>query len=169
MEYIRIGKIVNTHGIRGEVKIYSYSDFDDQRYKKGNVVYLLHEGNYIPLTVHSYREHKGMALVSFEQLQDINLVEKYKNDNLYIDRDSREPLEEGEYYRDELENLDAYDQDGNALGTTLGIEETNGAQNNLRIRMENGKEFLVPYIPEFIEEVDLEENKIVIKMQEGLL
>ena len=68
-----------------------------------------------------------------------------------------------------MEGLDAYDENGNLLGKTIGIEETNGAQDNLRIEMKDGKQFLVPYIDEFIAEVDLEENRIVISMQEGLL
>ena len=168
MKYIRIGKMINTHGIKGEVKIYSYSDFDDERYVKGNQVWMKHGEQMIPLTVKSYRVHKGFPLVSFEELADINAVEPYRNCELFITDDMREELEEG-YYYDELENLEAFDHNGNRLGVTVGIEETNGAQDNLRILMDNGKTFLVPYIDEFIEEVDLDNEKIIIHMQEGLL
>lgn len=168
MKYIRIGKIINTHGIKGEAKIYSYSDFDEVRYQKGNRVYFKVNDEMKPFTVKTYREHKGFPLVSFEELKDINAIEPYKNTELYIDDDMREELDEG-YYFDELEGLDAYDENGNLLGKTIGIEETNGAQDNLRIEMKDGKQFLVPYIDEFIAEVDLEKNRIVISMQEGLL
>ncbi|MGM9941939.1 MAG: ribosome maturation factor RimM [Bulleidia sp.] len=167
-KYIRIGKMINTHGIKGEIKIWSYSDFDDERYVKGNTVYMKVNGEMMPLTVKSYRVHKGFPLVSFEELKDINAVEKYKECELYITDDMRDALEEG-YYYDELEGLDAFDQNGNRLGITIGIEETNGAQDNLRIETGDGKSFLVPYIDEFILEVDLDENRIVIAMQEGLL
>lgn len=167
-KYIRIGRMINTHGIKGEIKIRSYSDFDEQRYVKGNTVYMKVNEEMMPLTVKSYRVHKGFPLVSFEELKDINAVEKYRECELYITDDMREELDEG-YYYDELEGLDAYDREGNLLGTTIGIEETNGAQDNLRIETESGKTFLVPYIEEFIVEVDLDENRIVIAMQEGLL
>lgn len=167
-KYIRIGRMINTHGIKGEIKIRSYSDFDEQRYVKGNTVYMKVNEEMMPLTVKSYRVHKGFPLVSFEELKDINAVEKYRECELYITDDMREELDEG-YYYDELEGLDAYDTEGNLLGTTIGIEETNGAQDNLRIETESGKTFLVPYIEEFIVEVDLDENRIVIAMQEGLL
>ena len=85
--------------------------------------------------------------------------------------ENREIMSNFEYDRlyDELENLEAFDQNGNRLGVTVGIEETNGAQDNMRIVMDSGRSFLVPYIDEFIEEVDLDNNRIVINMQEGLL
>ena len=89
-----------------------------------------------------------------------------------VERRQRDEVEDGEVDvvdDDELEDLEAFDQDGNRLGVTIGIEETNGAQDNLRIAMDNGRSFLVPYIDEFIEEVDLDHNRIVINMQEGLL
>ena len=168
MKYIRIGKMINTHGIKGEAKIYSYSDFDDERYAKGNTVWMKHGDEMIPLTVKTYRVHKGFPLVSFEELKDINAVEPYRNCELFVTDDMREELDEG-YYYDELENLEAFDQNGNRLGVTVGIEETNGAQDNMRIVMDSGRSFLVPYIDEFIEEVDLDNNRIVINMQEGLL
>ena len=76
MKYIRIGKMINTHGIKGEAKIYSYSDFDDERYAKGNTVWMKHGDEMIPLTVKTYRVHKGFLLVSFEELKDINPVEQ---------------------------------------------------------------------------------------------
>lgn len=167
-KYIRIGRMINTHGIKGEIKIRSYSDFDEQRYVKGNTVYMKVNEEMMPLTVKSYRVHKGFPLVSFEELKDINAVEKYRECELYITDDMREELDEG-YYYDELEGLDAYDTEGNLLGTTIGIEETNGAQDNLRIETKSGKTFLVPYIEEFIVEVDLDENRIIIAMQDGLL
>ena len=83
MAYIRIGKVVNTHGLKGELKISSESDFDDIRYKKGNTVYLRTEEGYVPFEVATFRLHKGFPLVSFKDFQDINLVEKFKNCIVY--------------------------------------------------------------------------------------
>lgn len=169
MEYIEIGKIVNTHGLKGELKIESWSSFDEIRYAKGNTVFLKIDNNYVPFTVATYRSHKGFPLVSFEGFQDINLVEKYKFHIVYIDKDERDELEEDEFYSDELLDLDVLDDDSNKIGTVIAVEFTNGAQDNLRVRTSEGKEFLVPYVDEFIFDVNLDENYIQIHLMDGLL
>ena len=169
MNYIRIGTVINTHGLKGELKISSESDFDDIRYKKGNTVYLECEAGMKPFQVQTYRVHKGFPLVSFTDHTDINLVEQYKGCGVYIDAKDRQDLPEGEYYRDQLEGLCAVDEEGASLGTVVAVEETMGAQNNLRIRDPEGKEFLVPNVPAFVVKVDLSEKKIVIRRIEGLL
>lgn len=168
-EMICIGKIINTHGLKGEVKIRSYSDFDAERYAKGNTVYIAYEGNYLPFQTATYRVHKGYPLVSFQNYQDINLIEKYRDCEIYIDRKTRKPLKDGEYYRDELTGLQAVDEEGNSIGEVIAVEETYGAQNNLRIARKDQNDVLVPYIPEFIVKVDLKNHQIVIHAEEGLL
>lgn len=169
MNYICIGKIVNTHGIKGELKIQSYSDFDSERYKKGNIVYINYENQYLPFIVKTFRVHKGHSLVSFEEHNNINDVEKYKQHMIFISEQERKPLKNGQYYRNQIVGLIAKDTNGNILGNVISVEETTGAQNNIRIQTETKEEFLVPYIPEFIQSVDLENSTIVISMQEGLL
>ena len=169
MEYICIGKIVNTFGIRGELKIKSYSDFDAERYQKGSTVYVLKDGKYLPFVTASYRRHKGFPLVSFHDLQDINLVEQYRDCEVYIDKDARKQLKAGEYYRSEIEGLKAVDENGNVLGTVSAVEETLGANNYMRIQKEDGSEALIPYVPAFVKEVRKEEGVIIIHVVEGLL
>ena len=169
MTYICIGKMINTHGIKGEVKIDSYSDFDYDRYKKVNQVYVYFEKEYHPLTVASYRRHKGYPLVSFVNMQNINDVEKYKGSQLYISAQSRKQLQQGEYYRTDLIGLTVVNEDGQTLGKVISVEETLGAQNNLRIALETGKEILIPYIPMIIKNVDLPQQTITIHQIGGLL
>lgn len=169
MAYIRIGKIVNTHGIKGEVKIASESDFDEVRYQKGNTVWLHIDGRYEPFEVASFRMHKGFPLVTFAGLNDINAVEQYKGQPVYIDEKDRQELPEGEYYRNQLTGLQAVDEEGTVIGKVTAVEETMGAQNNLRIRSEEGREYLVPNVPAFVVRVNLDEGIIVIRRIEGLL
>ncbi len=169
MDFIEIGKIVNTHGLKGELKIESWSSFDDIRYEKGNTVYLNINHEFVPFIVATYREHKGYALVSFEGLQDINLVEKYKTHIVYIDKDSRGELEEDEYYSDDLVGLTVLDEEGINIGEVISVEFTNGAQDNLRVRTTNQKEFLVPYVDAFILDVNIDEGYIQIHVMDGLL
>lgn len=169
MEYIEIGRVVNTHGLKGELKIESWSDFDDVRYRKGNTVYLETEEGYLPFKVQSFRMHKGNPLVVFQGYGDINLVEKYKGCIVCIAESDRHSLPEGEYYADELTGLRAVDENDAEIGEVISVEETRGAQKNLRIRMADGKEFLLPDIPMFVLDIDPEEGIIRIHMDEGLL
>ncbi|MBR4461791.1 MAG: 16S rRNA processing protein RimM [Erysipelotrichaceae bacterium] len=165
MEYILIGKIVNTFGIKGELKVYSYTDFVEERFKKGSKVYLGEE--HLPFIVKSCREHKGMLLVLFETNEDINLVEQYKDFEIYKAEEDIETLKDGYYFRD-LKDLDVYVDDV-LVGKVLKVEEGITA-NNLRIlKTEDGKEYLVPFLPVFVEKVDLEKRRIDIVRMEGLL
>ena len=169
MEYISIGRIVNTHGIKGELKVESWSDFDEERYETGNRVFICHKGEYLPFTVKSFRFHKNHTLLMLEEIRDINDAEQYKTDEVCISADSREELPEGEYYQDELIGLQAADEDGNVLGEVIDVEETSYTQNRLRIRRDDGQEFLVPFVPAFIREVNFDGEVIVIRVMEGLL
>ena len=169
MEYIAIGKIVNTHGLKGELKIESWSDFDEIRYAKGSTVYIDYQDELIEVHPVSYRVHKGYALVAFEGLQDINLVEKYKTCEILIADSDRQDLPEGEYYVDELIGMTVKDEEGSLIGTVIDVEETRGAQNNLRVEREGMKDALIPYVPEFITDIDDEKGVITVHVIEGLL
>ncbi len=165
MEYILIGKVVNTFGIKGELKVYPYTDFIEERFKKGSKVYLGED--YLPFVVKSYREHKGMLLVLFEANEDINLVEKYKDYEIYKAKEDIEMLQDGYYFRD-LKDLDVY-VENEAIGKVLQVEEGITA-NNLRIlKNSDQKEYLVPFLPVFVENVDLDQKRIDIVKMEGLL
>ncbi len=165
MEYILIGKVVNTFGIKGELKVYPYTDFIEERFKKGSKVYLGED--YLPFVVKSYREHKGMLLVLFEANEDINLVEKYKDYEIYKAKEDIEMLQDGYYFRD-LKDLDVY-VENEVIGKVLQVEEGITA-NNLRIlKNSDQKEYLVPFLPVFVENVDLDQKRIDIVKMEGLL
>lgn len=166
MNYVNIGKILNTFGIKGELKIDSYTDFVKERFKKGSTVYVGED--YLPFTVRSCKEHKGFLLVQFEGYEDINLVEKYKNMYVYKSRDDIKPLKKGEYYFSDLKNLDVYVND-QKIGKVINVEE-GIRNNNLRVlKDEDKKEYLVPFIPVFIKNVDLEAKRIDVNSIEGLL
>ena len=169
MGYIQIGTIINSHGLKGELKIRSSSDFDDLRYQTGNTVYLYQNGSYLPVKVASFRVHKGYSLVSFEGMQDINLAEQYKNSLVCIQDTDRHELEDGEYYIDELNGMKVVDEAGNEIGTVIAVEPTVGAQNNLRVKKTAGGTALIPNVDEFVKEIDEEQSVITIHVEEGLL
>jgi len=164
MEFVRIGKIINTFGIRGELKLECYSDFIDERFKKDTTVYIGEDK--IPFVMKNHKMHKGFLLIQFKDNEDINLVEKYKNMFVYKSKDDIKPLKKGEYYFSDLMNLDVYVNE-KYVGKVINVES--GIRSNyLRINVD-GKEKLVPYLPPFIDSVDLDNKKIVLKDIEGLL
>ncbi len=166
MEYVVIGKILNTFGIKGELKADAYTDFVEERFKKDSTVYIGEE--HVPFVMRSYRMHKGFYLLSFKDVDDINLVEKYKGMLLYKAKSDIHKLKEGEYYFSDLKDLDVY-VDGRKIGKVLQVEEGIAA-NNLRVlKDEDRKEYLVPFLPVFIRSVDLDGKRIDVIQMEGLL
>lgn len=166
MEYILIGKILNTFGIKGELKVASYTDFDEERFKKNSKIYIGED--YIEFKVKDYRMHKGFLLLTLKDNEDINLVEKYKGQLIYKSSKDIKPLKKGEYYFSDLKDLDVYVED-KLIGKVLKVEE-GIKHNNLRIlKNEDNKEYLVPFLDVFIKNVDLDNKRIDVIKMEGLL
>lgn len=165
MEFIKVGRIVNTFGIKGELKVKSFTDFPELRFAKEATVYLEQKEE---LIIENHRIHKNMHLIKLKDLDNINDVLKYKDHDLYIKKSQTTKLPAGEYYFYELKDLEVYDKNNNFLGIVKNVES--GLANNvLRIKQEDGKEFLVPYVKSFIKDVNLTKKKIIIHVIEGLL
>lgn len=100
---VEVGQIVNTHGIKGEVKVKSNSDFTDTRFQPGEVLIVNHHHNEIEMTITSYRIHKGFHMLKFEGINNINDVEQYKGDYLFQERDYEDiELNENEFYYSDI-------------------------------------------------------------------
>lgn len=163
MDKVRVGQIVNTHGIKGEVKVKSFTDFEDIRFKKGNTVLLDDE----ILEIQSFRIHKGFVLLTFKGYQNINDVEKWKGKELFVSVDDLHELEDNENYYYELSDCDVYDEDDNLLGTVSELIET-PAHLILRVSKNENKDLLIPFVEQFIIDVISEEKKIVVRVLEGM-
>lgn len=162
MNYYRCGKIMTTHGIKGELKVKVTSDFD--RFVKGNTLYILHNEEYIKVVVHHVSDFGKYLLVSFEDMLDINLVEKYHLDEIYVSEEDREELEEDEYYYSDLIGCSVYNQDQVFRGTVEEIKEM--PQCDYLYIAYNNIHYYVPFINEFVLEVT---DRIVIQEIEGLI
>ncbi len=164
MNYYKCGHIMTTHGLKGDLKIKNLSDFE--RFKKGNQLYILHNDEYIPVIVNKVSTYKGdTLLVSFKDLLDINLVEKYHSDDIYVSDIEREDDElDGDYYYSDLVGKNVVNQNGDARGKVLEIKEL--PQCDYLVVQYNGKNSLVPFIDEFV--LDVTDNDIVINEIEGL-
>ncbi|MDO6847383.1 ribosome maturation factor RimM [Priestia megaterium] len=169
MKWFKVGKIVNTHGVKGEVRIVSTTDFADERYEKGNKLYIFKEKQSEPVevTVASHRRHKNFDLLTFEGYHNVNDVEQYKNSEVKIPEEQLTDLEDGEFYFHEIIGCTVTTEDGVEVGTVKEIL-TPGA-NDVWVVKKGGKEVLIPYIDDVVQSIDIEEKEIVITVMEGLL
>lgn len=167
MDYFKIGTIINTRGLRGELKVKSDTDFQMDRYKKGNIIYILYEGKYLDFTVLEHKNMKNQDFLVLKDHEDINLVERYKGCEIFVSDDSDTTLYEDEYHISEIIGLEIY-QKNNKVGEVWDVKELPQGD-YLDIVNEEGKHSLVPFRDEFIVEIDLEEGYIEIIEMEGLL
>lgn len=163
---INVGKIVNTHGVKGEVKILTASDFASERFKPGKVLMIPFKEEKVTLTIKSYRTHKNFHMVSFEGLNNINDVEKYKGLDVFQDIENEDiVLDEHEYFYSDIIGCTVFD-DAREIGTVKEILET-GANDVWVVQGE--KEYLIPYIEDVVKFIDIDHKKIIIEPIEGLL
>ncbi|PFA67905.1 ribosome maturation factor RimM [Bacillus sp. AFS015802] len=169
-KWFKVGKIVNTHGVKGEVKVVSTTDFPEERYQKGNTLHLFRTESQDPisLVIKSHRNHKSFDLLTFEGYENINEVEKFKGGILKVEEDQLQDLEEGEYYFHEIVGCKVVTTAGEDLGTIKEILSP-GANDVWVVKGERGKEYLIPYIEDIVISVDIEDQLITIEPMEGLL
>ena len=150
---LKVGKIVNTHSLKGEVKVISSTDFEEQRFKKGSEL-LITRGNQVvkEVVVESYRTHKNNLLVKFVGIDTIEEAEKLKNLQIKIDSDNIGELEENEFYFHEIIGCEVFDENNKILGEIVEIL-TPGANDVWVIKAENGKEILIPYIEDVVKKI----------------
>ncbi len=154
---IYIGKLVNTHGIKGEVKIISDIDYKNEVFKKKNHLYI----NNDKLTISNYRTHKNFDMITFEEINDINEVLKYKNCNVYVDKNEIKNITLNE----ELIGYDVYSD--RYIGKVIKLMKNK--KYDILVIEKNEKEYLIPNIKEFVTKIDSENKKITINEIEGLI
>ncbi|MDQ0245659.1 16S rRNA processing protein RimM [Bacillus fengqiuensis] len=169
-KWFNVGKIVNTHGVRGEVRVISKTDFAEERYTPGNKLYIFKERDTEPLevTVASHRQHKSFDLLTFEGYHNINEVEQFKDSLIKIPESQLEELEEGEFYYHEIIGCSVATEEGEEVGKIKEILSP-GANDVWVIQRKSGKDLLIPYIEEVVKEIDIENKQVKIRVMEGLL
>ncbi|CAH1203091.1 Ribosome maturation factor RimM [Paenibacillus allorhizoplanae] len=165
---VTVGKVVNSHGIRGELKIVPETDFPE-RFDVGNSLIIVDSQNkQTPVTVKTSRLHKNVFIVLFSQFSNINDVEKFKGSLLKIEAKDQKPLEEGEYYYHEIIGCKVVTEDEQELGLISEIL-TPGANDVWVVSLPKGKQLLLPVIDDVILKVDIPNKTIRIHLMEGLL
>lgn len=169
-QFLTVGKIVNTHGIRGDLKVLLHTDFADIRFAPKSDLNLFHpdSGEKIKVTVAASRPLKGMYVVRFEGFDNINLVEKFKGYEIKVTKDDTIPLEEGEYYYHQIIGCRVVSEDGADLGVIEEILRP-GANDVWTVKMPNGKPLLLPVINDVVLDVNVEQKIVKVHLMEGLL
>ncbi len=165
MEYIVVGKIVSTHGIKGEIKVQSNSSFKEKRFAKKSKLYIKTAEGYKEFIVESYRVHKNIDLLAFSGFNDINLVLPYVGKDLYAYTDINDNLKEDEYHVLQIIGMDVY-QNNKLVGKVNDIIDY---PQGPYLEIVSKKKNFVPFRKEFIEDVDLEKKIITLVNMEGLI
>ena len=160
-----VGKIIGTHGIKGELKVKSDTSFD--RFSVGNVLYIkLDDHDYKRIVINSHRIHQGCDLITFNNMFDINLVEAFVGKEVYVKEHNREKDKAKVYYED-LIGCKAINEEGIELGEVKDLIEV---PNGVLLEIINGKKrALVPYVKELVPIVDIENRVVTIHEIEGLI
>lgn len=162
-----IGRVVKTHGIKGEVAVEVHTDQPEVRFAVGNTLRGTQTGKEVVLTVATARPHKGRLLLSFEEIPDRTGAEGLRGLKFFAAPLERaEDADPDEFYDHELIGL-AVHLDGETIGEVTGVMHTPGRQ-ILEVDYD-GREVLVPFVSDIVPEVNLEEGFLSITPPEGLL
>lgn len=165
-DFFRVGVIANTHGIRGEVKVFPTTE-EPKRFKGMKEVILDTGKEKKTLEIASARFFKNMVILKFKGYDNINDIEPYKGMDLLVTRENAIPLKEGEYYIADIIGAKVITEDGADFGVLRDVMTT-GA-NDVYVVDHQGKEVLLPVIPDCVLERDLEQKIVKIHVMKGLL
>lgn len=166
-DYLQVGVITSTHGIKGEVKVFPTTD-DPARFKSLKHVILDTGKEQIPLEIEGVKFFKQFVILKFKGIDNINDIEKYRKMPLLVTREDAVELAEDEYFMADIIGMQVVTDDGNVFGTLKDIMET-GANDVYVIDSDEHGEVLIPAIKDCILDVDTEENKMTIHLLDGLI
>ena len=165
--YLRVGVITTTHGVRGEVKVFPTTD-DPNRYKMLKKVFLDTGKEMLSLEIEGVKFFKQLVILKFKGIDNINDIEKYRGKDLLIPREDAVALEEGEYFIYDLIDSSVFTEDGTKLGVLSEILTT-AANDVYVVKTSSGKEILIPSIKECILDIDVDNKKIIVHLLDGLI
>ena len=162
-QYLEIGKVTNTHGIMGEVRVQPWAD-SPEFLCQFKTLYV--DSAYIPFKVERARPHKNMAIIKFEGVTDVPSALAMRNAILHIDRADAK-LPEGSFFLADIYGIEARDAaTGNVLGKVADVLTL--PANNVYVIKGGEREWMIPAVPQFVAETNVEEGYMLINLMEGL-
>ena len=166
-EYLEVGKIVNTSGLKGLLMVSPLTD-DITRFEDLETIYIQKAKELIEFKIQDVKYNKNMVLLKLEGIDDITEAEKYKNCYIKINREDAVELEEDSYFIVDIIGSEVFTEEGEDLGKVVDVLQT-GSNDVYTVKTLDGKEILLPAIEDVIKNVDIENKKIVIHLMEGLI
>lgn len=166
-DMLRVGVVTTTHGIAGEVKVFPTTD-DPKRFKKLKKVLLDTGRGMQELEIVQVKFFKNLVILKFRDHNKIEDVMAFKGHDLLVTRDNAVKLDEDENFICDLIGMQVYDEEGNCLGELTDVLQT-GANDVYEVELTDGREVLIPAIKQCILDVDVENNKMIVHLLEGLL
>ena len=168
MNYYNVGKIVNTQGLQGEMRVLSVTDFAEERFKKGSKLAVFDDKDnfLIDVEIASHRKQKNFDIIKFKGMYHINDIEKYKGCTLKVAEENLSELEDGEFYYHEIIGLDVYENDV-LVGQVKEILQP-GANDVWVVKRKGKRDLLLPYIPPVVLNVDVAANRVDVDILEGI-
>lgn len=168
-DFLRVGKLVNTQGIKGDVRIISTSDFTEDRFQNGQMLYLVRNGEELAqVEVERHYRHKAFYILHFKGYDNINDVLGFKPCEVLLAADERlDSLDKDAYYYTDIIGLSVYDEAGDCLGHITDIIAY-PANDVWVLKTSAGKEVLLPYIADVVKSIDLNKGQVIIDPLEGL-
>lgn len=162
MEKIKIGKIVNAVGLKGEVKVFNYSD-SEEVYERTPEIYA---GDKL-LQVQNVRMQKNMVILKLSGIDDRNAAEAAKGTELFITEADLPELPEGQFYIRDLIGMEVEEQGGSFHGVVTDVLQ-NTAQDIFEVERDDGKKVLIPKVDAFVQKIDGKERLITVTLIDGL-
>jgi 16S rRNA processing protein RimM len=172
VEYLHVGRLVGTHGIRGEVRVLLHTDFPEFRFAPEKELWLSHPSLLHPLllTIVKCRPHQSVLLVKFAQWDHIDQAEPYKGGQLMVDKRELAPvdMEKGEFYYHQIVGCEVVTTAGNHIGVIAEILSLPANDVWVVRTQDKDKELLLPFIADVVKMIDVERRRITIQWMEGL-
>lgn len=165
MDYIEVGKIVNTHGVRGEVKLNPSVDYVAEL-TEVDTFYVKTKTEYVKMHAERVRIHKNCAIIKLSGVDTMSEAESYRGKVIYIEKDM--DLPEGEYYIEDLIGLSVLDEKEGNIGTLTDVFST-GAHDVYEVTTTTGQKVLIPAVSQFIKEINMANEQILVCLIEGML
>ena len=166
-KYLEVGQIVNTFGIKGQVKVVPFTD-DINRFDELKQIYIQKNNSLEPFEIEEVKYHKNMVLLKLKGIDTMEQAERLRNYYIKIDRKDAKKLPEGTYFIADLIGLEVYTEENKLLGILEDIYNT-GSSDIYVVKDELGKQILLPAIKDVVKTIDLENKKIIVHIIEGLI
>ena len=166
-EYLEIGQIVNTNGLKGFLKVKPLTD-DITRFEDLETVYIQKSKDLLEFKIQEVKYNKNMVLLKLAGIDDIEEAEKYKNFYIKINRKDAVELEDDSYFIVDIIGCEVFTDENKELGKVVDVFQT-GSNDVYTVKNEDGKEILIPAIADVIKNIDIKNKKIVVHLIEGLI